>query len=271
MHLHAHLKEMILDYGPSQELWLFSFERYNGLLGKQPTNNRAIEPQLMQTFLRDNAATLLLCPLEYREELGIFEAPDRTAGLVKGTLTKNSFTLPSKYTRKALNSQSIDTLKQLYCKIKGTEANDVIPNSIIIKYSSVTLKGKVFSTSKKVNHLYMVNAQWSETLFGPPPTELQYSYLPSTNIRPVNVKYYFKASFIVNQTVSSLIFAHVSWFLPHQQRYALGKPVELWHDQMYECRGVHTFMPIDKLMCRCAHANIVHNHENLMVVVPIVE
>ena len=63
MHLHAHLKEMILYYGPSQELWLFSFERYNRLLGKQPTNNRAIEPQLMQTFLRDNAATFLSCTM----------------------------------------------------------------------------------------------------------------------------------------------------------------------------------------------------------------
>lgn len=47
-HLHGHLKESLFDYGPSQELWLFSFERYNGLLGKQPTNNKAIEPQLMQ-------------------------------------------------------------------------------------------------------------------------------------------------------------------------------------------------------------------------------
>jgi len=82
---------------------------------------------------------------------------------------------------------------------------------------------------------------------------------------------FFKASFIVNETVSSLIFAHVSWFLPHQQRYAMGKPVELWHDRMYECSGVHTFLPIDQLLCRCAHANIVHNHENLMVLVPIVE
>ena len=52
MHLHGHIKEMLLDYGPSQELWLFSFERYNGFLGKQPTNNRAIEPQLMRRFYK---------------------------------------------------------------------------------------------------------------------------------------------------------------------------------------------------------------------------
>ena len=54
MHLHGRLKDVILDYGPVQEFWCISFERYNGNLGKQPTNNRAIEPQLLQQFLLDN-------------------------------------------------------------------------------------------------------------------------------------------------------------------------------------------------------------------------
>ena len=35
MHMHGHLKEVIEDYGPIQEIWLFSFERYNRILGKQ--------------------------------------------------------------------------------------------------------------------------------------------------------------------------------------------------------------------------------------------
>ena len=32
MHGSAHLQEIYLDYGPSQEFWLFSYERYNGVL-----------------------------------------------------------------------------------------------------------------------------------------------------------------------------------------------------------------------------------------------
>ena len=36
MHLHAHLKEMILDYGPSQELWLFPLRDTTGCLGSSP-------------------------------------------------------------------------------------------------------------------------------------------------------------------------------------------------------------------------------------------
>ena len=60
MHLHAHLKEVILDYGPIQEFWLFSYERYNGILGNQPSNNRHIEPQLMTRFLKTISHTPLI-------------------------------------------------------------------------------------------------------------------------------------------------------------------------------------------------------------------
>ena len=46
MHLHAHLRECIQDYGPIYSFWLFSFERYNGMLGNFPNNQRSIEIQL---------------------------------------------------------------------------------------------------------------------------------------------------------------------------------------------------------------------------------
>ncbi len=54
MHLSCHLYECIVDYGPLHGFWCFAFERYNGILGAMPNNNRNIEPQLMQRFLRDN-------------------------------------------------------------------------------------------------------------------------------------------------------------------------------------------------------------------------
>ena len=38
--------------------WLFSFERYNGILGDRPTKNRSIEAQLLKRFVDDNANNL---------------------------------------------------------------------------------------------------------------------------------------------------------------------------------------------------------------------
>ena len=37
-HLHGHLKECIMDFGPVYSFWLFSFERLNGVLGSYHTN-----------------------------------------------------------------------------------------------------------------------------------------------------------------------------------------------------------------------------------------
>ena len=42
MHLHFHLKECVLDYGPVYSFWCFAFERYNGILGRYHTNNKAV-------------------------------------------------------------------------------------------------------------------------------------------------------------------------------------------------------------------------------------
>lgn len=53
MHLHMHILNCIKDYGPIYSFWLFSFERYNGLLGNYRTNQRSVELQLMRMFLSD--------------------------------------------------------------------------------------------------------------------------------------------------------------------------------------------------------------------------
>ena len=50
MHLHLHIHDVLRNYGPCYGYWLFSYERYNGILGKFPTNQRSIEIQLLRHF-----------------------------------------------------------------------------------------------------------------------------------------------------------------------------------------------------------------------------
>ena len=77
MHMHAHLNEGLLDYGPVYNFWLFSFEHYNGILGKQPTNNRLPKTQLMKRFLQDNLAYSFQFAEEFKAELGFFVGVQR--------------------------------------------------------------------------------------------------------------------------------------------------------------------------------------------------
>ena len=51
MHLHLHLKECLFDYGPPYAFWCYAYERYNGMLGNFPNNQKNIEPQLMKKCL----------------------------------------------------------------------------------------------------------------------------------------------------------------------------------------------------------------------------
>ena len=55
MHLHLHLCESILDFGPTYAFWLYAFERYNGILGSYHTNNLNIECQIMRKFLESQS------------------------------------------------------------------------------------------------------------------------------------------------------------------------------------------------------------------------
>lgn len=60
MHMHCHLKTILEDYGPVYGFWLFSYERYNGILEHQPTSNHCIEIQIMRRFLQDNTSFAIL-------------------------------------------------------------------------------------------------------------------------------------------------------------------------------------------------------------------
>ncbi|KAG2192665.1 hypothetical protein INT47_009235 [Mucor saturninus] len=54
MHLHLHLCETILDFGPVYSYWLFGFERYNSILKNINTNRRSgFEATYMRSFIED--------------------------------------------------------------------------------------------------------------------------------------------------------------------------------------------------------------------------
>ncbi|OAD66750.1 hypothetical protein PHYBLDRAFT_152021 [Phycomyces blakesleeanus NRRL 1555(-)] len=54
MHLHLYLKETIVSFGPVYGYWLFSFERFNGVLKNYATNWRnGFEANYMRRYLED--------------------------------------------------------------------------------------------------------------------------------------------------------------------------------------------------------------------------
>ncbi len=88
------IKEVILDYGPIHEFWCYSFERFNGMLGNQPTNKQ---------FLIDNASHTYDFPTDFKEDFAFLDLENtqlqETRGSVLDTISEGRFLLPCRHNR----------------------------------------------------------------------------------------------------------------------------------------------------------------------------
>ena len=220
MHLHGHLKEVTLDYGPLQEYWCFSFERYNGILGLQPTNNRIIEQQLMTKFLRENYIANVKFPERFRDDfeniVGMLTKSKNVHGSLAETFATNNFKLGTKFCRALLPSEDHCFVSALVYKLDpaASDQSKVCINSIFCKYSFVSLKGKVFCSSGKKSKPVVAMVKWEEDIYGLPPTPVLSSGLFNTDrdIRPVDVKYYANITYTIDSVSKEILLAFVYWF-----------------------------------------------------------
>ena len=91
MDSHTHIKDVLMDFGPVYAFWPFTFERYNGILGSQSTNNKAIEPQLMNCFLRVIFAFTFDFPSKFYDNFSpVCSYKDLSVGSVHTTVSGNT-------------------------------------------------------------------------------------------------------------------------------------------------------------------------------------
>ena len=110
MHMHTHLKEVVDDYGPVYAFWLFSYERYNGILERQPNNNHAIEPQLMNRFLKDNFAYAFSFPKQFSKEFSPICSAIETVQSSLNENDDNRDMFPSTCTRGVFDQEDLQIL-----------------------------------------------------------------------------------------------------------------------------------------------------------------
>ena len=124
MHQHCRLKEVILDYGPVYVFWLFSYERYNGIMQHQPNSSHCIEIQIMRRFIQDNMAYAFQPPSEFSDQIGgLCDLQQRLTGSVllmaqDQCVDKNfKVQLPSFYARHMLPEDEQERLKELLVQL----------------------------------------------------------------------------------------------------------------------------------------------------------
>lgn len=279
MHMHAHIREDLLNYGPVYGFWLFSFERYNGILGNQPTNNKLPEPQLMRRFIDDNSAGYFPFPDEFKEEFSsLCMTEAKVTGSVSDTIVDfrdaPTYTLPSRSKYSTLDEQDREYLSTLFLKLNPSSTCASVSNAVFHKYTCISRNGRMISSSssrRTTSSPFIAMAEWDYNLYGPPPTPLTDPTHPSSRLRPVKIQHFSKVSINIGEHVQYLVIARVSWYQPHPYQHKVGKPAEVWCPNLFECHGLHSFIPIEKIVSRCVYCEKNIQNEPVIIIVPLVE
>ena len=300
MHLHTHLLDCILDYGPVYSFWLFSFQRYNGILGEYGTNQRSVEVQLMRKFYSDQFVKDIPLPSEFQEifqpifnrltpkQVGTIHeqvsiscdgstetgtascASDIHASLLSlGPLKKDdawisSFSLFSccgPFQRDSLDHSLLLSLKKCYRKIfSNLEESSITVN--FEKYAACRFSGDRFGSLKsRTDRSSFILARWC-TLGGKIDCF-------GSDLRPGVIDYFMKQNIVVDGRYVQCIMAAVSWFQPHPARHLLGVPVEVWCKDLFEMEGEATFIPVQRIHGKFIPAFDIVERERVLVVCPL--
>ena len=292
MHLHTHLVDYILDYGPVYSFWLFSFERYNGIKGDYGTNQRSVEIQLMRKFTSNQFVKDLPLPTEFQEQFK--PVMERLVSRQSGSLQEycsneentsrnvimssmlcigpvhrgqswsaedSLFVCHGPHYRDCLGVESLPHLKECYRNI----FDDVDESSItghFNRYALCSFSGERYGSSlSRGDRSSYILARWC-ALGGKIDTS-------GHDLRPGVIEFFMEQIIRVNGQSVRCILAVVQWFQSHPSRYLLGAPVEVWCKDLFELEGGATFVPVKRLHGRFVPIFDVIQRENVMVVCPL--
>lgn len=249
MHLALHLKQCIYDYGSVYGFWCFSFERYNGLLGKYQTNNHSIAIQVMRKF--EVKSQVLGVGTDVTEE------ENECAYLSKMISFKNLSTIcgsdlefqfgniSSLSTRGILLAGSIEALENIFKELYNC---DLRISPFVKKFSRINACGETFSINK-----YRGNQSPYSQIVARYPAE-GYINLSSMEGRPAVIHDLFEVTVIrisnKRETPVSHIMAECKFYkeTEHKHFYGVNSPLKVWSTEF----ELLTFIPFKFVIGRYA-------------------
>ena len=297
MHMHMHIKESILNYGPVYGFWCFPFERYNGVLGSFQSNWISPELQMIRKFITYQDLLQSDLPATMPQELLDFfhlhlnkhSEVCVTDGSVEQTHVE-SFSL-LEYNRNAtcpiadidgrenvkqkiakryevhFNHIQVTWLTEVYKHLYPSATINHVP-MVHERFHEVSVLGERFaSKSAKGKHSAAVCAYWPR-LGGSISTTCDQLYVGI-------VQYFFKHSVKLTKSGSlnfekvNHIFANVHWYRLH--------PRENWfHPRIivvstdFDDFGPANFIPLSRCFAQCAVARATvkfdYGEDNVLII-----
>ena len=294
-HLHLHLNQCLKDFGPCYGYWLFSFERYNGLLGQYQTNQRAIEIQLMQKFVSDMHIKSLVnqtrLTLEQKSLFNTFIEVKSSSAFTEtiygqGLSFLNNFninyilSLSSANLSCSLNFVDDCPIKLIHpykiCKFDSDslrylqksyqaflpDVDDSEPLQLYCKHHiaewwGMRLIKRDYQESKTIYFL----AYWIGS-------DGNISY-HSTNLSAGLIDFFFSQQLLIGSKLKEVIMIKVRWLQNHPEKNALKEPIQLWCSNLFKPFRPASFMPLMRLYEICAGCKIDFKGEHVLAINPI--
>ena len=284
LHLHCHLKQCLLDFGPAGSFWAFPFERLNGILGSVPTNHQAIETQLMRKFSSNQQTVHALKNSGDNSLQQLFQPFVNSKGSLKHEQTPE---LP------LLSSLSVSSIKSHCeaCKLippvkeacLHSDEHRLIENTLQHYFGDAYVKIMLI-------HKYSRAAYFWGDLYGSVNSIHSNSAMVlakrSSGLSvPCFIKKFVKVTIVLLETTEMLdtcnpqestfdiYLAAINWLEEHPNKDYFSSPIEVWR-KFIPCSTPEDFIPVSCIVCRCAYIEdmIKFNsvlQETVTVVVPI--
>jgi hypothetical protein len=281
MHLHAHLKECILDYGPISSFWVFPFERYNGVMGSFVNNWMTPEMQMMRKFtsyqniLSYANASPLNCPLQdfiqscmnsecnvgslqstmgdvYKQEMYAKNIHDIK---INAVFSSNHHTIRSKCYERYLNDTELTALSGVYHILYPNMSQSETVSRRHLVCSDIDVHGEHFLSGKSKSQCSaVVMASWYDS-------NGHVNIHTGVSYRFGIVQYFLKHAHRIDvQAEPSTIpetdhlFAKVAWYGKHPREDHFPYPIRVV-TTLFDTEGTASFIPVSRIASRCAVSN----------------
>ena len=279
MHLHCHIKECVLDFGPISSFWVFPFERFNGIMQSFLNNWVSPELQMMKKFI--SYQNVISFPTSTSAKLDYIQFDEGSSLFGEGSLVQ---TATDGYER------------QIYAQNYICPLNSI--NAVQLKFHTIgpRIFENYFSDDevKNITNVY----SWLYPQFISHPlfvcrTHLQFydlhahgEHLISIRARSMRsctimaifpklggtidpeqkvlrfgeVQFFIQHSIQLPNTAITTVhsqtkhlFAKVKWFCQHPGENTVSWPLKIVATD-FEPEGPSTFIPVSRIICRCAIA-----------------
>ena len=299
-HLHLHLNQCFKDFGPCYGYWLFSFERYNGLLGQYLTNQRAIEIQLMQRFINDmhiksiaNSHNANLTAEQKKLFNDFFQTKSTTEFTETVYGQGHSFSCNNSNSNiSALLSLSSSDLSHSLLYVDNSSIK-LLPPYKVHKFDDDSLRYlkasyQVFLPDVEAIDLpelcckHHTAEWWGMRLVKHEYQESKLLYFQAywigrdgnisddcTSLNAGLIEFFFSQRLEIRNQHEEVIMAKVQWLQDSPEKNALKELIQLWNNNLFKPFGPASFIPLLRIHEVCVGCEIEFKGEQLLAISPL--